>query len=157
MLAAKRALTNFENAPLAPSGIKGSRVVSYRQFRNTDPPLLVYAWNEALNERGAVRRKTSSALDRQALFRPRRPDPGRGERRLCRFQPCRLWAEPGADRPVLHLRGNVPGVRAAFLPAARHRVRIASAQRGVSARARGATAFRGADGAARPVLSRPVR
>jgi ribosomal protein S18 acetylase RimI-like enzyme len=45
-------------------------VVSYRKFRNTDPPLLVDVWNDALNGRGAVHLKTSSPLERFTFAKP---------------------------------------------------------------------------------------
>lgn len=45
-------------------------MVTYRHFRNTDPPGLMEVWNDALSERGAVRLRTSSPLERQALARP---------------------------------------------------------------------------------------
>jgi ribosomal protein S18 acetylase RimI-like enzyme len=50
--------------------VKGSRVVRYRRFVNTDPPALVDIWNEANNGRGAVRLRTSSPLERHAWAKP---------------------------------------------------------------------------------------
>jgi ribosomal protein S18 acetylase RimI-like enzyme len=51
-------------------------VVSYRQFRNTDPPALVDVWNEAFGGRGAVRLRTSAPLERHALAKPHFDPPG---------------------------------------------------------------------------------
>jgi ribosomal protein S18 acetylase RimI-like enzyme len=45
-------------------------VVTYRHFRNTDPPALVKVWNEALTGRGAIRLRHSSALEHQVFSRP---------------------------------------------------------------------------------------
>jgi ribosomal protein S18 acetylase RimI-like enzyme len=39
-------------------------VIEYRRFRNTDPPGLAEVWNDALTERGAVRLRNSSPLER---------------------------------------------------------------------------------------------
>jgi ribosomal protein S18 acetylase RimI-like enzyme len=44
-------------------------VLTFRQFRNTDPPRLVEVWNEAFTGRGAVRLRNSSPLERQAFAR----------------------------------------------------------------------------------------
>jgi ribosomal protein S18 acetylase RimI-like enzyme len=51
-------------------GRQGSRVVNYRQFRNTDPPKLVAVWNEAFDGRGVVRLRTSAPLERHAFAKP---------------------------------------------------------------------------------------
>lgn len=45
-------------------------MVTYRHFRNTDPPGLMEVWNDALSGRGTVRVRTSSPLERQAFARP---------------------------------------------------------------------------------------
>jgi ribosomal protein S18 acetylase RimI-like enzyme len=45
-------------------------VVTYRTFRNTDPPALVEVWNAAFNGRGAVRLRTSTPLERHAFAKP---------------------------------------------------------------------------------------
>jgi ribosomal protein S18 acetylase RimI-like enzyme len=45
-------------------------VIHYRTFRNTDPPRLVEVWNETFTGRGAVRLRTSTALERFVLAKP---------------------------------------------------------------------------------------
>jgi ribosomal protein S18 acetylase RimI-like enzyme len=45
-------------------------VVSYRTFRNTDPPALANLWNEALPGRGAVKLSTSSPLEHLVFSKP---------------------------------------------------------------------------------------
>jgi len=42
----------------------------YRHFRNTDPPLLVTLWNEALTHRGAVELRSHTALDNAVFNKP---------------------------------------------------------------------------------------
>jgi ribosomal protein S18 acetylase RimI-like enzyme len=55
---------------LPDGGFKGSRVVNYRKFRNTDPPGLVGVWNDVFTGRGAVKLRTSSPLDRHVFAKP---------------------------------------------------------------------------------------
>lgn len=45
-------------------------VVTYRRFRNDDPPRLVEVWNEAFTNRGAVKLRHSSPLDNYVLSKP---------------------------------------------------------------------------------------
>jgi ribosomal protein S18 acetylase RimI-like enzyme len=45
-------------------------VVSYRTFRNTDPPALANLWNEALSGRGAVKLPSSSPLEHLVFSKP---------------------------------------------------------------------------------------
>jgi ribosomal protein S18 acetylase RimI-like enzyme len=45
-------------------------VVSYRTFRNTDPPALADLWNEALTGRGAVKLSSSSPLEHLVFAKP---------------------------------------------------------------------------------------
>jgi ribosomal protein S18 acetylase RimI-like enzyme len=45
-------------------------VVTYRRFRNDDPPRLVEVWNEAFTGRGAVKLRHSSPLDNYILAKP---------------------------------------------------------------------------------------
>jgi ribosomal protein S18 acetylase RimI-like enzyme len=45
-------------------------VVTYRSFRNNDPPALVEIWNEALGGRGSVRLRNSSPLERFVFAKP---------------------------------------------------------------------------------------
>lgn len=45
-------------------------VVTYRRFRNDDPPTLVQIWNEAFTGRGAVKLRHSSPLDNYILAKP---------------------------------------------------------------------------------------
>jgi ribosomal protein S18 acetylase RimI-like enzyme len=42
-------------------------VIHYRGFRNTDPPGLMEVWNDAFPQRGAVRLRTSSPLERHVF------------------------------------------------------------------------------------------
>lgn len=44
-------------------------MVSYRSFRNTDPPALVRIWNEVFTGRGAVHLHHASALEQQVFSR----------------------------------------------------------------------------------------
>ncbi len=52
------------------AGEKMDPVISYRTFRNNDPPALVAIWNEALTGRGAVRLSGSTPLEQQVLAIP---------------------------------------------------------------------------------------
>jgi ribosomal protein S18 acetylase RimI-like enzyme len=45
-------------------------VLTYRRFRNDDPPKLVEIWNEVFTGRGAVRLRHSSPLDNYVLAKP---------------------------------------------------------------------------------------
>jgi ribosomal protein S18 acetylase RimI-like enzyme len=45
-------------------------VVSYRTFRNTDPPALADLWNESFTGRGAVRLSSSSPLEHLVFSKP---------------------------------------------------------------------------------------
>jgi ribosomal protein S18 acetylase RimI-like enzyme len=45
-------------------------VVTYRSFRNTDPPGLVEIWNESLGGRGSVRLRNASPLERFVFAKP---------------------------------------------------------------------------------------
>lgn len=45
-------------------------MIQYRQFRNTDPPELVEVWNETFTGRGAVRLRSSAALERYVFAKP---------------------------------------------------------------------------------------
>jgi ribosomal protein S18 acetylase RimI-like enzyme len=45
-------------------------VLSYRTFRNTDPPLLVQVWNDSLTGRGAVQLMGTSPLEYQVFSKP---------------------------------------------------------------------------------------
>jgi ribosomal protein S18 acetylase RimI-like enzyme len=45
-------------------------VVNYRSFRNTDPPLLVDIWNDAMNGRGAVHLRHSTPLEHHVFAKP---------------------------------------------------------------------------------------
>jgi ribosomal protein S18 acetylase RimI-like enzyme len=63
---------NYKSQLRAPRGSPNdgrpdNPVIEYRCFRNTDPPGLVEAWNEALTGRGAVRLRNSSPLERHAF------------------------------------------------------------------------------------------
>jgi ribosomal protein S18 acetylase RimI-like enzyme len=51
-------------------GTKGSAVVQFRTFRNTDPPRLVEVWNETFTGRGAVILPNSTPLERFVLSKP---------------------------------------------------------------------------------------
>lgn len=45
-------------------------MITFRKFRNSDPPLLTEVWNESLLGRGAVRLRSSTAFDRFVLAKP---------------------------------------------------------------------------------------
>ena len=45
-------------------------MISYRSFRNTDPPALAAVWNEAFPGRGAVKLRHSSALENYVFSKP---------------------------------------------------------------------------------------
>ena len=45
-------------------------MISYRRFRNTDPPLLVEVWNETVIGRGAFPIRTPGLLERWVLSKP---------------------------------------------------------------------------------------
>jgi ribosomal protein S18 acetylase RimI-like enzyme len=49
---------------------RGCPVISYRTFRNDDPPALVRVWNESLTGRGAVHLPGSNLLEQQSLALP---------------------------------------------------------------------------------------
>ena len=66
----------------ARGGRRGPAVITYRRFRNTDPPALVEVWNESAHRPRSVPPPHPGplrALDlQQAVLRPRRPDRRRG-------------------------------------------------------------------------------
>ena len=45
-------------------------MLSFRTFRNTDPPRLIEVWNEAFPGRGAVTLRTATPLERFVLSKP---------------------------------------------------------------------------------------
>jgi len=45
-------------------------VITYRSFRNTDPPALVEIWNDAFNGRGAVHLRHSTPLEHYVFAKP---------------------------------------------------------------------------------------
>jgi ribosomal protein S18 acetylase RimI-like enzyme len=68
-------------------------VVSYRTFRNTDPPALADLWNEALSGRGAVKLASSSPLEHLVFAKPY-------------FDPAGLIVAVEADRLVGFAHGG---------------------------------------------------
>jgi ribosomal protein S18 acetylase RimI-like enzyme len=49
---------------------RGSMVISFRRFRNTDPPGLLEVWNEAATGRGAFPLRTPALLERWIFSKP---------------------------------------------------------------------------------------
>jgi ribosomal protein S18 acetylase RimI-like enzyme len=52
------------------SGGKAYLVLSYRTFRNTDPPLLVHLWNQVFTGRGAAQLSGTSLLEMHVFAKP---------------------------------------------------------------------------------------
>lgn len=60
--------STYNNLPTQPFArddrARGSTVVEYRTFRNTDPPRLVAVWNDAFIQRGAPRLSNNTLIER---------------------------------------------------------------------------------------------
>lgn len=53
-----------------PGGAQEPTVITYRRFRNTDPPGLVEVWNDALSSRGTFPLRTPGLLERWVFSKP---------------------------------------------------------------------------------------
>ena len=49
---------------------RGPAVISYRRFRNTDPPALAEVWNESLTSRGTYPLQTPALFERWVFSKP---------------------------------------------------------------------------------------